>query len=106
MKKDYTFVNMSKQAKRDYINKALKLNKGRFFSAVNKKANGETRQWKAVRIGVKKGLQGGINTCKDKPNMVTVYERGQWRNLNIDTVSELKAQGLIIHFKEGNNNES
>ena len=73
---------------------------GHIFSCVFTKKDGAQRTIVA-RLGVQSHLHGGESTTKDKPSLVTVYDMNNrgYRNININTVSELKVQGTQYTVK-------
>lgn len=85
--------------------------KGSFFSVAFIKADGTRRdmtckQWteKAFSNG---SANAGVNTCKDKENLYTVVDvaaenkkgtKGAFRNINLDTLIEVKWAGQSVKF--------
>lgn len=80
----------------------IKANEGKIFSVEFIKKNGELRKMMA-RLGVTKHLRGGNkNTCDAYDHLVTVFDvvKGQYRNINVNTLISLKGMGQEHYFKE------
>ena len=52
------------------------------------------------RIGVKKYLKGGYNTVSHIPKYLTVYSMDAegYRNVNLETVTQVKGNGATYDF--------
>jgi len=98
---------MSKQYNRSVISAAMVNTQGRYFSVRFKKKDGSDRQMTA-RIGVKKYLVGGKNTTENYPQYITVFETvnpqggGGYKNVNLDTVYEIKSSGATMIVDRSN----
>ena len=98
---------MSKQYNRAVVSAAMINTQGRYFSVKFKKKDGSDRQMTA-RIGVKKYLVGGKNTVAEYPQYITVFETknvnggGGYKNVNLDTVYEIKADGAVLVVDRSN----
>lgn len=85
--------------------------KGKIFSVSFIKADGTEREmtcksWteKAFSNG---SANAGVNTCKDKDNLYTVVDvaaenkkgtKGAFRNINLDTLKEVRFAGQTVKF--------
>lgn len=60
---------------------------GKPFTAVNVKADGTLREYRAM-TNVKAGLKGGESTIKDKANLLSIFDTTveQYRAVNLDTL--------------------
>ena len=79
----------------------IKDNGGKIFTAVFVKKNGDLRTMNG-RTGVTAGLNGGESTTAHLDYLVTVSEMSTQnrRNINLDTLKELRMGGAVIHFKD------
>jgi hypothetical protein len=68
--------------------------KGTFFSVDFIKQSGESRKLTG-RLGVKKHLKNGKNTTKGISKYLTVFDIkvGNFRNVNLETITHIKANG-------------
>jgi len=84
------------------IRAAMQSANGGFFSVSFVKLNGENRTFPSARLGVKKFLKGGKNTTAHKPEYVSVYsmQDQSYKNVNLETVYQLKVNGLTINLSE------
>ena len=73
---------------------------GQIFSVSFIKKDGTERAMNC-RLGVKKHLKGGESTTKHLTNLVTVYsiDSSGYRNINLDTVKQLKISGNVYNFE-------
>jgi len=67
---------------------------GKIFTVTFIKKDGSERVLTG-RLGVTKHLVGGENTVAHKPEYLTVFDmqKGDYRNVNLDTVTSLRANG-------------
>lgn len=67
---------------------------GKIFTVTFIKKDG-TERVLTGRLGVTKHLVGGENTVAHKPEYLTVFDmqKGGYRNVNLDTVMSLRANG-------------
>ena len=67
---------------------------GKIFTVTFIKKDG-TERVLTGRLGVTKHLVGGENTVAHKPEYLTVFDmqKGDYRNVNLDTVMSLKCNG-------------
>ena len=74
--------------------------KGKIFSVVFTKKNGEDRKMHC-RLGVTKHLKGGISR-NSNPNHIVVYDldKKAYRTLNLATVKEFNFQGKVYTVKK------
>ena len=80
---------------------AIESTQGKFFTVTFKKKSGELRTMNC-RTGVKKHLKGGVSTTSHINKYITVYEGAEasYKNVNLETVTELVIQGEKIKFAE------
>jgi hypothetical protein len=79
--------------------KVIESTKGRTFTAVFTKANGERRTINC-RLGVSKHSKGGISSTAHIPTLVTVFDmqKKQYRNINLNTIEEIRFGGQVYPF--------
>ena len=85
------------------VEKAKKIilsTKGRTFTAVFTKNNGERRTINC-RLNVAKGTKGGVSSTAHIPTLVTVYDmqKKAHRNINLNTIEEIRFGGQNYTFK-------
>lgn len=75
----------------------IQSNGHQIFSVSFTKKDGTTRQM-TCRLGVKAPLKGGSNTVAHIPKYLTVFDmtKQAYRNINTETITEIKMQGLTI----------
>ena len=68
---------------------------GTIFAVTFVKKDGTQRVMNA-RLGVTKHLRGGVSTTAHKKNLMTVFDcqKGQYRCINLDTVTAVKVGGV------------
>ena len=61
------------------------------------KKDGSLRTYNA-RVNVKKHTKGGTNPVEHISNLVSIFEMdaGQYRTLNINTITQLRCEGKIL----------
>lgn len=79
---------------REVVKSILKSSSGTILSVVFKKKNGDIRKLNG-RLEVKKFLKGGENTVAHIDKYITIFDliNKGYRNVNIDTVSEMNVHG-------------
>jgi hypothetical protein len=80
---------------------APELLKGKIFSVTFEKKDGTFRKM-LCRLGVKKHLKGGeMKYSPQARNMLVVYDiqKDDYRMINFNTITELKAQGMIYKIE-------
>ena len=91
-----------KTINKETAKKYIYATKGKYFSAVFTKKNGEKRLIHC-RIGVKKGVKGvGLSYNPDERNNVIVKDRQKmdWRTINVDTLKSLKIKGVEYNVRD------
>jgi hypothetical protein len=85
--------------KYEEIKSIIKENPYGFFTISFIKADGTNRVLNG-RCGVSKGLVGKLATTKYYPNYLRVFDctKKEYRNVNLDTVYELKANRKVYTF--------
>lgn len=85
--------------KYEQIKNIIKENPYGFFTITFIKKDGSQRVLNG-RCGVSKGLVGGLATTKFYPNYLRVFDckKYEYRNVNLDTVTQLKANGKTYSF--------
>lgn len=70
---------------------------GKFAKIIFKKKSGEIREM-VFRIGVRKGLIGGVNPVSHIDKYITVYDvvNKGYRNVNLETVQSIKCGKVLF----------
>lgn len=81
-------------ARRSILRAIAIAQEGKIFTVQFIKKDGSERTLTG-RLGVTKHLVGGENTVAHKPEYLTVYDmqKGDYRNVNLDTVMSLRCNG-------------
>lgn len=74
----------------------IKATNGRFFKVKFTTKNGELRE-KTVRVGVTKGLVGGINTTEHLSHYIKLFVVGErkYNNVNINNILGIKCGEMV-----------
>lgn len=75
----------------------------KIFTVTFIKKDGTVRVMNARR-GVTKGVKGvGMSYNPSEKQLITVYDmqKGAFRMVNANTITEIKAEGVVYNFKEG-----
>jgi len=78
-----------------HIERAIRDNRHLYFGVEFTKKDGSTRVMSA-KLGVRKGLKGGVNkVVKPNNSYMTVYDNNArgFRTVNLDTIKKLHIQG-------------
>lgn len=89
---------MNKQGTKNVFETAILNTKGKFFSVVFRKKNGELRKMNC-RIGVKKHLKSNASaTTAGYANYITVYDvvAKAYRTINLDTIREFRGSNTVL----------
>lgn len=75
---------------------------GKIFGVEFIKKDGSIRRM-SCRLGVRKHQVGGKNTTNHIPKYLTVFSQNDdnYRNVNIETITEIKGCGKVFKFEEG-----
>ena len=81
--------------------KVIDSTKGRIFTAVFIKKNGEKRTINC-RTGVRKFTKGGVSTSGHIPELVVVFDiqKQQYRNINLESIIEIRFGGKVTNFQD------
>lgn len=92
-------ITVQHYAKEDFIRDVLRKTNGKVFSCEFFTKKGEYRK-KAVRIGVRKGLVGGINTTAHLSNYEKVYVMSdrKYNNVDLNNIKSIKCGGIQYEF--------
>lgn len=80
------------------IKELLKANHGRFFTVTFVKANGELRTINC-KHGHRPGHDGLNNVAHIEKYLTVSLPDGSFRNINMETVKEVKMGGTILRFE-------
>lgn len=81
---------------------------GKLFSVTFIKKDGSVRDM-VCRLGVAKHTKGGVSKTAHIPNLITVFEmvpgddKPRFRNVNVDTIQNLKVNGEVFTIAEESN---
>jgi len=85
------------------IKEVINLMGDKIFTVTFIKKDGTVRVMNARR-GVTKGVKGvGMSYNPSEKQLITVYDmqKGAFRMVNANTITEIKAEGVVYNFKEG-----
>ena len=87
------------ETKIEMVRQLLSTVHGQFMTLTFTKKDGSERMM-TCRLGVKKDLKGGANTVAHINKYLTVYDmvKHAYRNVNLETVTRIKAGGQEINF--------
>ena len=92
----------SQIALRNGLREIIRSSRGRMVTVEFRKKNGELRKLNG-RLGVQKGLNGGKNSTAHIPKYLTIFDvrKHGHRNVNLDTITYLAANGCKFLVMEG-----
>lgn len=80
------------------IKELLKANHGRFFTVTFIKKNGEVRTLNC-KHGKVKGHEGPNNVSHIEKYLTVTTPEGEFKNINMETVKEVKMGGTVLRFE-------